>query len=156
MRSIGEKDKAKESEKVNELLRAKGYKLTVQRKAIIDVFLENMDTHLSPEEVYDFVKEKYSEIGLATVYRALQLFEKLGVLYRLNFDDGCSRYELVSHTDDTHHHHHLVCLDCGKVMEVKFDLLDDIEEKIEKDGEFKIVDHDLQFYGYCKDCREKK
>lgn len=154
MQQVTDRNKEKEAERINDLLRSKGYKLTVQRQAIVDVFLENMDTHLSPEEVYEFVKEKYPEIGLATVYRALQLFEKLGVLYRLNFDDGCSRYELTGSVDGEHHHHHLICLDCGKVLEVKLDLLDNLEDEIEKEEEFEIVDHNLQFFGYCKDCKK--
>lgn len=155
MQQANEKSKEREAEKINQLLRNKGYKLTVQRQVIIDVFLENMDTHLSPEEVYEFVKEKYPEIGLATVYRALQLFEKLGVLYKLNFDDGCSRYELTTGTEGGHHHHHLICVDCGKVIEVKLDLLDNLENEIERDEKFEIIDHNLQFFGYCKDCKSK-
>lgn len=155
MVNLDNKEKINKSEKVNELLRSKGYKLTTQREAIIDVFLNNMDTHLSPEEVYDIVKIKNPEMGLATVYRALQLFEKLGVLSRLNFDDGCSRYELITREDGEHQHHHLICMDCGKVLEVKLDLLDNLESEIEKDLEFDIVDHNLQFYGYCKDCKKK-
>lgn len=148
------RDKKRESEIIKDMLKDKGYKLTVQRKAIIDVFLESEDKHMSPEEVYDRVKGKYPDIGLATVYRALQLFEKLGVLYRLNFDDGCSRYELCTKKTG-HQHHHLICLNCGKVMEVKVDLLENLEAEIEKDGEFEIVDHNLQFFGYCKDCKDR-
>lgn len=140
---------------VNELkekLKAKGYKLTTQRRIIYDVFAENLELHLSPEEVYDMVKYKYPEIGLATVYRTLQLLEELNIIYKLNFNDGCSRYEL--NTTKDHQHHHLICLKCGKVIEVELDLLENLEEAIESDGEFKIVDHNVKFFGYCKNCKE--
>jgi Fur family transcriptional regulator, ferric uptake regulator len=134
-------------------LKEKGYKLTTQRRVILDVILENQGRHLSPEEIYDDVRDKYPEIGLATVYRTLQLFEQLNIVYKLNFNDGCSRYELISTSHD-HQHHHLICLSCGKVIEVELDLLENLEHEIEKEGEFKIVDHSVKFFGYCKDCRK--
>lgn len=133
-------------------LKERGYKLTTQRRIIFDVFIENKELHLSPEEVYDKVKEKYPEIGLATVYRTLQLLEDMGTIYKLNFNDGCSRYEL--NTTKDHQHHHLICLNCGKVTEVEIDLLENLEEEIEKEGNFKIIDHNVKFFGYCKDCKE--
>ncbi|NLY44726.1 MAG: transcriptional repressor [Tissierella sp.] len=133
-------------------LRNEGYKLTYQREAILNTILENREEHLSCDEIYNIVSKDNPEIGIATVYRTLQLFEKLDIVYKLNFDDGFSRYELNQGTGD-HHHHHLICLKCGKVMEVKLDLLDSLEKKIENDENFAIVDHNVQFYGYCSDCK---
>ncbi len=133
-------------------LKKEGYKLTSQRKAILETIYNNREEHLSSEEIYNIVSEKFPEIGIATVYRTMQLFEKLDIVYKLNFDDGYSRYELSSGTGD-HHHHHLICLKCGKVMEVQLDLLDTLEKEIEKSGKFSIVDHNVQFYGYCSDCK---
>ncbi len=148
------------SEEIKELsddlrarLKEKGYKLTVQRKAIIEVFLGNQSSHLSPEEVYDNVRNDYPDIGLATVYRTLQLLEELDIVYKVNFDDGCSRYELNLDSGD-HQHHHLICLECGKVKEVKLDLLENLEAEIGKEGEFRVVDHNVKFFGYCKDCEK--
>lgn len=148
------------SEKIKELsddlrarLKEKGYKLTVQRKAIIEVFLENQSSHLSPEEIYDNVRNDYPDIGLATVYRTLQLLEELDIVYKVNFDDGCSRYELNLDSED-HQHHHLICLECGKVKEVKLDLLENLESEIGKEGEFRVVDHNVKFFGYCKNCEK--
>ncbi|WDV44121.1 Fur family transcriptional regulator [Clostridiaceae bacterium M8S5] len=139
---------------LSDILKENGYKLTNQRKVIYNVFLDNEHAHLSPEEIYDKVRDKHPEIGIATVYRTLQLLEDLDVLYKVNFDDGCSRYELNQGKDKGHHHHHLICLECGKVTEVELDLLENLEEEIEKSGEFKIVDHILKFYGYCKSCKK--
>ncbi len=134
------------------ILQNKGYKLTNQRKAILKTIVDNHEEHLSCDEVFLLVTEDNPDMGIATVYRTLQLFEKLKIVYRLNFDDGFSRYELASGTGG-HHHHHLICLECGKVLEVKLDLLDSLEGQIEMENQFTIVDHNLKFYGYCKDCR---
>lgn len=139
---------------IKEKLRESGYKLTTQRKAILNVLIECEDDHLSCDEIYGIVSDDYPDLGIATVYRTLQLFEKLEIVYRLNFDDGCSRYELVSDAKG-HQHHHLICLGCGKVIEVKLDLLDSLEEEIEEEENFTIVDHNVKFYGYCSDCENK-
>lgn len=138
---------------IKEKLKDKGYKLTTQRRAILKVVVDNYDKHLSSDEVHNIVREEYPEIGIATVYRTLQLFEKLNIVYKLNFDDGCSRYEINTGSEE-HHHHHLICLECGDVQEVKIDLLDTLEEEIEREGNFMIVDHNVKFYGYCKKCKK--
>jgi len=137
-----------------ERLKAQGCKLTLQRRSVLDVLVEHCDEHLSTEELYDRVKKNYPEIGLATVYRTVQLFEDMGIIDRLNFDDGCSRFELTS-SNTVHHHHHLICEGCNKVFEVENDLLEEIESEIEKKYNFKIHDHNLMFYGHCKDCLKK-
>ena len=139
---------------VKELLKSKGYKFTNQRVEIYRVFLENKGKHLSCEDVYEIVSKKDSEIGIATVYRTVQLFDELGVLYSISFDDQTTRYELKDETDK-HYHHHVICLSCGKVIEVEYDFLDALEDTIEKKESFKIVDHNLKFYGYCADCQKK-
>ncbi|AAM24476.1 Fur family transcriptional regulator [Caldanaerobacter subterraneus] len=142
-----------EFDKLKEKLKEKGFKLTTQRRVILDVIMENKNKHLSSEEIYDLVKRKYPEIGLATVYRTLQLFEELGLVYKLNFDEGRNRYELYQ--EDAHQHHHLICLKCGNVIEMEGDLLEDLEKLIEKTKNFEIVDHNVKFYGYCSNCRNK-
>ncbi len=138
---------------VEEMLKEEGYKLTTQRKAILGVIVENQDKHLSPEEIYDIVRLKHQDIGIATVYRTLQLLEKFNIIYRVNFDDGYNRYEL-NQDSENHHHHHLICLECGKVIEVKLDLLETLENQIEKENNFKIVDHNVKFFGYCEECQK--
>lgn len=142
---------------INELkenLKEKGYKLTPQRRAILDIIIEKEGQHLTAEEIYDEVKKRCPDIGLATVYRTVLLLEEVNVIYKLDLNDGCSRYELV-HSDETHRHHHLVCNECNGVIEVEDDLLEELEEEIEKEYGFKIVDHALKFYGICKECQKK-
>jgi Fur family ferric uptake transcriptional regulator len=133
------------------MVKAKGYKLTPQRRATLDVILQNRGKHMSAEEVFLEVKKLCPEIGLATVYRTILLMEKMKILQRHNFDDGRNRYELNNPEED-HHHHHLICNRCGKVIEVEEDLLEKLENKIQEEYRFHVEDHRVQFTGYCLDC----
>lgn len=131
--------------------RFKERRLTPQRRLILDLFLKYRGEHLSAEEIYQFLQERKSHVGMATVYRTLDLLVELGFLKKHHFGDGCSRYESIQISTE-HHHHHLVCLNCKKIFEVKKDLLHNLEELIAKDYDFDIVDHNLQFLGYCNCC----
>ena len=139
---------------LKEDLKKKGYKLTPQRRSIVDTIIDNEGKHLTAEEIYDKVKKSCPEIGLATVYRTILLLEELGVISRLDLNDGCSRYEIV-HSNETHRHHHLICNTCHKVSEVQDDLLEELEAVIEKQYKFKILDHSLKFYGICDECQKE-
>lgn len=143
---------------INELkenLKEKGYKLTPQRRAILDIIIDKEGQHLTAEEIYDEVKKICPDIGLATVYRTVLLLEEVNVIYKLDLNDGCSRYELV-HSDEEHRHHHLVCNKCKKVFEVQDDLLEELEERIEKTYKFRILDHSVKFFGICSECCDQK
>ena len=136
-------------------LSERGYKMTPQRKEILKIFVEHSDSHhMSAEDVYGILREQGSEIGLATVYRALILLSKLGILVHVDFGDGCARYELNTADPKVHQHHHLICLRCKKVIEFEEDLLDDIEEVITEEFGFKILNHEVKFFGYCEDCQK--
>lgn len=139
---------------LKEDLKKKGYKLTPQRRAIVDTIIQSEGKHLTAEEIYDEVKKTCPEIGLATVYRTIQLFEQIGLVSKLQLNDGCSRYEIV-HSDERHMHHHLICNICNAVIEVEDDLLEQLEEKIKKQYKFKILDHSVKFYGICEECQKK-
>ncbi|WP_040211578.1 Fur family transcriptional regulator [Clostridium polynesiense] len=144
-----------EIQKLKENLKQRGYKLTPQRRAILDGIVKNEGKHLTVEEIYDDVKLECPEIGLATVYRTVLLLEEMGIIYRLDLEDGCARFELV-HENENHRHHHLVCSNCGKVIEVEGDLLDNLENNIENKYKFKIMDHSVKFFGICNECQSEK
>lgn len=137
---------------VKSKLKEDGYKLTPQRRSIVDIMIKNEGKHLNSEEIYDLVKVECPEIGLATVYRTLQLLDDIGAVSKLNLDDGCCRYE-INLNDETHNHHHLICKKCNKIIEVEEDLLETLEEQIEKNYGFKIFDHDVKFFGMCNSCK---
>lgn len=141
----------KELDHIIEIFKESGYKLTPQRRATLDVMLKNDGKHLSTEEIYLEVKKECPEIGLATVYRTLLLLEKMNILLRHNFDDGRNRYEM-NHFNHDHNHHHLICKNCNRVFEVEEDLLEELENKIKEKYDFDVVDHKVQFFGYCKGC----
>src|SRR5699024_4212023 len=140
-------------ERIKKELHSKGYKLTPQREATLTVLLEREEDHLSAEDIFLLVKEKAPEIGLATVYRTLDLLTELEVVDKINFGDGVSRYDLRKEGID-HFHHHLVCMECGSVEEIIEDLLVDVEKIVEDKWEFQVKDHRLTFHGICKNCQE--
>jgi len=136
-----------------EILHDHDYKVTPQRQVILEVFLEQPGRHLSAEDVLSFIKEAHPEIGVATVYRTLDLLAELGILQKLNLDDGKSRYEFCDKA--VHHHHHLICLQCGEVTEFEDDLLESLEAMIARKAGFEVMDHQLKIYGYCRKCRQR-
>ncbi|MDC0701298.1 MULTISPECIES: Fur family transcriptional regulator [Priestia] len=142
-------------ERIKQQLHSASYKLTPQREATVRVLLEHEEDHLSAEDVYLLVKEKSPEIGLATVYRTLELLTELKIVDKINFGDGVSRYDLRQE-GAAHFHHHLVCMECGSVDEIQEDLLEDVEEIVEKQWNFKIKDHRLTFHGICHRCQDKE
>jgi Fur family ferric uptake transcriptional regulator len=123
-------------------LRKAGLKVTLPRVRILEIFESSSERHLSAEDIYNKIREGGDEVGLATVYRVLTQFESAGILMKQNFEDNFSVYELVS--DD--HHDHMVCIDSGKVIEFKNDVIENEQDKIAKEHGYKIVDHKLVLY----------
>ena len=85
------------------------HRLTPQREAVVKVLMNNPDAHLSAEDIFLKTKELFPDIGLATVYRTLELLENLNIVHRLQYGDNQGRYELNMHNDE-HYHHHLICV----------------------------------------------
>lgn len=148
---MGTKD-GKLMERYENVFRDNNYKLTAQRRDILDVLVGNSGKHFSAEELYAEVKKINPDIGLATVYRTLELMCQLGIAHQLDFDTNYKRYELNLEGD---HHHHLICVDCGKIVEFTDQDMEDFEKRLEKDYDFRIIDHNIKVFGYCKECREK-
>lgn len=137
---------------ISQLFAAQKFKLTPQREAIVNVLLDNEKEHLSVEEVYMLVKNSYPHLGLATVYRTLELLCELHIVEKMNFGDGVARYDLRG-SDHAHMHHHLICSVCGRLEEIKDDWLVELERRVEREYGFNVTDHRLDFkgtYGTCK------
>lgn len=136
--------------------RGGGYRLTIPRQAILGV-LSKSSKHLSAEDIYLAVHKVYPAVGLTTVYRTLELLTQMGVVFKFDFGDGRSRYELAE-GPRTRHHHHLVCTGCGRIIdysefidkEVK--VLKQIEEGLGRKYDFKIDSHRIHFLGLCDKC----
>ena len=144
-------------EKFKKMLKEKGLKVTNQRLLVLEVLAENRDKHMTAEDIYELVKEDYPEIGLATIYRTVQLLLEMQLVDRINLDEGCVRYEIGELFDGEgkHHHHHLICKTCGKVLPFRDDLLDGLERHIEEKTGFHALAHELKFYGQCRECLGK-
>lgn len=145
-------------EQFKSLLKGNGLKVTTQRIAILEVLSNRPGKHLTAEEIYDYVKKKFPDIGIATVYRTIQVLSELNLIDKLNLDDGYVRYEISKKDKEEagHHHHHLICLDCGNVYAFQDDLLETLEERIKESMGFTVVDHEVKLYGHCRKCRGKQ
>ena len=142
-------------ENVREILSEKDHRLTPQREAVLRVLIQKSGSHPSADEIFFSTKSDHPEIGLATVYRTLELLCEVGVAYRLEFGGAGARYEFNQDLE-RHYHHHLICINCGKIMEFREDLLEGIEEAVARETGFLVTDHSLRLYGYCKECRGKE
>lgn len=138
---------------INDQLEAANYRLTQQRKAVLDVMRENAGHHLTAEEVLAEARKKFPNIGIATVYRTLERMASMQILYKTLFDGGKHRYEISDQED--HQHHHIICVSCNKIYEVEETLLDSLELYLEQQG-FEIVNHQLKVYAYCPECKSHK
>jgi len=133
--------------------------MTLPRQQILD-FLHNKGGHLSAEEVFMGLRGKLPSMGLATVYRTLELLTELGIVHKFDFGDGRARYEFAEGPASLGHHHHLVCTSCKRIIDYtdfikeETELLKRTEAGLSKKHNFQIKSHLIQFYGLCRDCAE--
>ncbi len=135
---------------LNDYLKKKELKLTDQRKLILDEFL-NTETHFTAEEMYDKLKQKNPNIGLTTVYRTLKIFCESGLANELKLADGISRYE---HLFGHKHHDHLICIECGKLIEVMEPEIEKLQNRLAEKNGFKVISHRMELYGICQECNK--
>jgi len=144
------KEIAEKKERLKTFMKQKGFKSTRQRDVIASEFFKCED-HITAEDLYKIISKRHKEIGSTTVYRTLKLLAESGLATARVFADQLIRYEPVSEDE---HHDHLICLDCGSIIEFEDPKLERLQEKIASDFGFSIVDHKVEFYGYCKDCKK--
>ncbi len=136
---------------IKRLLRKNGYKLTSQRRVVLEVMSKFSGLHMSADELYSEIKKIMPDVGIATVYRTLMLFNRLGIVSKLLLDDNIARYELKIENEEGHHH--LICKSCSKIQEVHEFMLDDLVMYIRNEYKFEILTHNLLFEGYCENCK---
>jgi len=142
-------------EKYEELIVKSGSKMTKQRRAVLEVLLHDKLHHFSAEEVYEFLKKTDDSIGIATVYRTLDLFENLKIVRNVKLkNDGVKYYDLVDVDVEKRFHYHLICRSCEGIQEIH-DIKECYERFIKYQYGFDVTDHDLIFYGVCKTCGEQ-
>lgn len=138
-----------EKEELITRLTEKGYKLTKQRQAILQVFQESNKHLLTAQEVFELANSSNTKgMNFSTVYRNLEILTQINILNKVVLGQGLSGFEL---TNLNHHHHHLICKSCGKTSAINFCPFETLSP--EDMGGFKPTDHKFEVYGYCKGCK---
>lgn len=138
---------SREKQVLKEYISQKKLKFTEQRELILEALL-SAKSHISAEELYQIVSKHNPMIGLATVYRTLNLLSECGLIQQRQFGDGQTRYELVQE-----HHDHLICTKCRKIVEFENAEIETLQEQVAKQYGFVIQNHKHELYGLCSDCQ---
>ena len=133
-----------------EQLREAGHRNGAARARLLDV-IERESCCVSAAELRDAVTASGSDIGLASVYRTLDLLVEHGLVQRVDLGDGIARFEPVHPSRE--HHHHLVCNDCGRVEPFSDDSLERSIERVEAASGYQVAAHDVVLRGACVECR---
>ena len=136
----------------NQYLKDKSIRYSQQREYILDVSLR-VERHVTVSEFYDLIRKKNPSIGYATVYRAMKIICDSGLAREVDFGDGVVRYE---HKYGHEHHDHLICLKCGKFIEVINPKIEKLQDKMAQEYGFTPVGHKMQIFGICKQCKGRK
>src|SRR3954465_6881970 len=121
--------------------RAKGLRLTGQRRVIAAVLSEALD-HPDVAELHRRVVARDPQVALATVYRTVKRLEQEGIIERLEFRDGRARYEKLPNT----HHDHLIDIDSGQVIEFSHPEIERLQNEIARRLGYRLVGHRLELY----------
>ena len=131
-------------------LRRAGHQSGGARHAVVQ-YLERQGCCSSAQEIFDGIRDRGERVGIASVYRVLDLLAELHLVQRVDIGDGIARFEPAQ--PDGEHHHHLVCDDCGKV-EAFFDpSLERALTRVAGKLGYGMDAHDVVLHGACGDCR---
>lgn len=131
-------------------LKACRLKVTAPRVRLLTFLLNSEKKHWRAEDLYQSLKNVDEEIGLATVYRILGQFEKVGLVNRHRFDGEHALFEFAEFA----HHDHLVCVQCGKVEEFVDPIIEARQLEIAQTAGYVLTNHALNLYGFCQRCRD--
>ena len=129
-------------------LKANHIRITPQRYGVLEYLIEN-DSHPTADEIYKALSDKFPSMSVATVYNNLRLFTKIGFVKEMKFGDASSRFDFA-----TTEHYHAICENCGKVEDVYYPGLEDVEKFTEELTGFKVSNHRLEIYGLCMKCQQ--
>ncbi|WP_217914408.1 Fur family transcriptional regulator [Miltoncostaea marina] len=127
-----------------------GHRSGGARRAVIES-LAAQTCCRSAQEIFDQLRADGRRVGIASVYRVLDLLVSLGLVQRLDLGGGGARYEPALPGGE--HHHHLVCVDCGEVQPFEDPGLERALEGTARGSDFSVVAHDVVLRGRCPDCR---
>lgn len=132
-------------------LNEQGMCITPQRRAIVQAFF-SLPGHHTSEEFYQHVSKIDPRVGQTTVYRTLKLLCQAELASEIQFYDNLARYEIAN---PKKHHDHLICLNCGKVVEVYDPRIENIQAELAGAHGFDLKGHSHNLYGICPPCQEK-
>jgi len=127
-------------------LKSNGCKITPQRIAVYQTIKETMD-HPNAEAVFKKLYPTYPTMSLATVYKSLELFSKLGLVTVINLGENSFRYD-----GKTEEHQHVICTKCSKIEDLNSTIFEDLTTKVQDISNYQIQKQQLCFYGTCSDC----
>jgi len=136
--------------KVEIVLRQHGYKLTPQRRAVIQTIVSTQD-HLTPAAIYERVHQAHPNVGLVTIYRTLEILAELELICEVHAGGSCRSYTVGA----PGHHHHLICSNCGRVVDFTGSDLGQLEQNLSRETGFRIDGHLLEFIGLCQACQKE-
>lgn len=122
---------------------------TVQKKLIVDA-LKRLNCHASAGMILRELQDTNPEIGRATVFRVLSAMADDGELQRIKFTDDDDRFDVTVSP-----HYHIVCRECGRVDDVRFDEEPELEDHIRDCAGFLVENITIELKGLCRTCREK-
>ena len=131
-------------------LRSEGYKVTPQRIAIYNVLYGGKE-HPTAEMIYRDLRTAHPTMSLATVYKTMEIFEKIGLVKVLDVGDDCARYDW-----DTQNHSHIRCTVCNKVEDLMGIDSKAISKIVEEGSEYRVTGQQITFEGICPDCLRKQ
>ena len=129
--------------------RKNGLRLTSQRRLILESLASRRD-HPTADLIWEQVRREAPELSRTTVYRVLETLVNIGIARRTCHPDAVTRYEL-----NAGQHHHLVCLRCGKMVDVEEPSLNQLRLPEGRLTGFQIADYSVQFRGTCLECRKE-
>lgn len=121
---------------------------TRQREAVLDV-LDRSEEFRSAQQLHADLRSAGTDVGLTTVYRALQSLSEAGEVDVIRTDDG---EQLFRQCEAGHHHHHLVCRQCGRTIEIEGPPVERWADKVAAEHGFRDVSHTLELFGFCDRC----
>jgi Fur family ferric uptake transcriptional regulator len=127
-----------------------GYRLSAPRSAVVES-LADLGCSVTVREIADHLQERGSDIGVASIYRTLELLDRLRLARRVDAGEGIARYEPIHPSGD--HHHHLVCDRCGEVTAFEDRELERAIERLSERVDYAIDAHDVTLRGECPACR---
>jgi Fur family ferric uptake transcriptional regulator len=127
-----------------------GYRLSAPRSAVVEC-LADLGCSVTAKEIGDRLRERGEDIGVASIYRTLDLLDTLRLARRVDAAEGVARYEPVDPSGD--HHHHLVCQSCGEVTAFEDRELEHVIERLADRVDYAVDAHDVTLRGNCPDCR---